>query len=204
MPTNISIIGAGGHCKVVIDALLSSNSQYEISVYDSDPQKIGTTILGIPITQLQDFKMLDAEVFVAIGDNESRAKITGEVLESGKIIATIIHKDAVAASSSTIGSGTFVAALAVVSASATVGNGAIINHRAIVDHDCSIGNFSHIAPQVTLGGGVQIGSQVLVGAGATVLPMKSIGQNATIGAGAVVTADVIAGVTVVGNPAKEL
>ena len=129
---------------------------------------------------------------------------TLKAVKNGKNIAIIIHKDAVVASSSTIGPGTFVAALAVVSASATIGSGVIINHRAIIDHDCCIENFAHIAPQVTLGGGVQVGNQVLVGAGATVLPMRTIEENATVGAGAIVTTNVSAGTTVVGNPAKPL
>ena len=43
-----------------------------------------------------------------------------------------------------------------------------------------------------------------IGAGAVILPGVTIGQGATIGAGAVVTADVPAGETWVGNPAKRL
>lgn len=43
-----------------------------------------------------------------------------------------------------------------------------------------------------------------IGANATILPDLEIGQNATVGAGSVVTKSVPAGVTVVGNPAREL
>lgn len=43
-----------------------------------------------------------------------------------------------------------------------------------------------------------------IGSGVTILPGVTIGKGAMIGAGAVVTKDVPDGMTVVGNPAKEL
>lgn len=49
-----------------------------------------------------------------------------------------------------------------------------------------------------------IEDDVSIGANATILPGVRLGKGCMIGAGAVVTKDVNAGVTVVGNPAKEL
>lgn len=43
-----------------------------------------------------------------------------------------------------------------------------------------------------------------IGANATILPGIEIGERAMVGAGAVVTKSVAAGLTVVGNPAKEI
>lgn len=43
-----------------------------------------------------------------------------------------------------------------------------------------------------------------IGANATILPGITIGEGAMVGAGAVVVCDVPAGMTVVGNPAKEV
>ena len=43
-----------------------------------------------------------------------------------------------------------------------------------------------------------------VGANATLLPGVEVGEGAVVGAGAVVVRDVPAGVTVVGNPAREV
>jgi maltose O-acetyltransferase len=51
---------------------------------------------------------------------------------------------------------------------------------------------------------VTIGRNVWIGAGALVLPGMTIGDDAIIGAGSVVTRDVLAGTTVVGNPARAL
>jgi acetyltransferase-like isoleucine patch superfamily enzyme len=43
-----------------------------------------------------------------------------------------------------------------------------------------------------------------IGANATILPVIEVGEGAMVGAGAVVTKSVAAGVTVVGNPAREI
>ncbi len=53
-------------------------------------------------------------------------------------------------------------------------------------------------------GSVLVMEGAAIGSGATILPGVTIGKNAMIGAGAVVTKDVPDGVTVVGNPAREL
>lgn len=55
-----------------------------------------------------------------------------------------------------------------------------------------------------LGRPVRIGSNVWIGGGAIILPGISIGDDAIIGAGAVVTRDVPAGMTAVGNPARQV
>ena len=52
--------------------------------------------------------------------------------------------------------------------------------------------------------GTIVGDDVSIGANATILPGLRLGKGCVIGAGAVVTKDVNPGVTVVGNPAKEL
>ena len=49
-----------------------------------------------------------------------------------------------------------------------------------------------------------IDADVSIGANATILPGIRLGRGCMVGAGAVVTKDVPSGMTVVGNPAKEL
>lgn len=52
--------------------------------------------------------------------------------------------------------------------------------------------------------GTYVGPGASIGGGAVLLPGVHIGAGAIVGAGAVVTKDVAAGVTVVGNPAREI
>ena len=49
-----------------------------------------------------------------------------------------------------------------------------------------------------------IEDDVSIGANVTILPGVRLGKGCIIGAGAVITKDVVPGVTVVGNPAKEI
>ena len=49
-----------------------------------------------------------------------------------------------------------------------------------------------------------IEDDVSIGANATILPGVRLGRGCVVGAGAVVTKDVPPGMTVIGNPAKEL
>ena len=51
---------------------------------------------------------------------------------------------------------------------------------------------------------VFIRKKAFIGTGAIILPGMEIGERAVVGAGAIVTKDVPSGITVVGNPAREL
>ncbi len=57
--------------------------------------------------------------------------------------------------------------------------------------------------KIRFGRPVTIGANVWIGGGAIILPGVTIGDDAIVGAGSIVTRDVAAGVTVVGNPARE-
>ncbi len=204
MPTRpIYVIGAGGHAKVVVDALLEAGVVgARIAVSDSNPARAGTSILGIAVrTPAVRADMVDGYFHVAIGDPGVRKRLHQELLALGAEALTVLHPRSVKSASATLGRGVFLAAHCVVGPEAQLGDGVIVNHGAVVDHDCRVGCFSHLAPNVTLGGAVDVGERVLVGAGANVLPGLIIGSTACIGAGAVVLNDVESGSTVVGVPA---
>jgi sugar O-acyltransferase (sialic acid O-acetyltransferase NeuD family) len=76
------------------------------------------------------------------------------------------------------------------------------NVGAAVHHDCRIGDYCTLAPGARLLGAVELGEGVYLGSHAVVLQKRRVGAGAVIGAGAVVIADVPAGATVVGVPAR--
>jgi acetyltransferase-like isoleucine patch superfamily enzyme len=103
-----------------------------------------------------------------------------------------------------ISGGTICAAFSV-----RVGDGCLIGaNTTIVDT-----NFHPIAsrarryalpPEPNPGDGITIGRNVFIGTGAVILPGTNIGDDAAIGAGAVVKGQIAPGMTVAGNPAKEI
>ncbi|WP_027859010.1 acetyltransferase [Marinobacterium jannaschii] len=203
MPTDLLVIGAGGHAKVVLDSVWIDNPDRLIRLIDDDPVKQGTQLLpGIVVESVDILERQAGGYHVAIGNNHIRRRYSGRLEATGRTAVTVMHESASVSDYADINSGSFIAAGAVVAPGACVGKGVIVNHRAVVDHDCDIGDFAHIAPGSTLGGGVKVGQNVLIGAGATILPMVSIADNAIIGAGAVVTSDVGEGMTFTGVPAR--
>ncbi|MES2755191.1 MAG: NeuD/PglB/VioB family sugar acetyltransferase [Pseudomonadota bacterium] len=193
----VRIIGAGGHAKVVADALLQSGIAPDLfEVLDDDPALHGTRLLDHVVVGGANEGLPSCRFHAAIGNNIIRRSVHRRFELAGWPTITVIHPAATVARHAVIGAAAFIAANAVVAPHATVGTGAIVNHGAIVDHDCAVGNFAHIAPGATLGGGVVIGADALIGAGATILPGLVIGAGAIVGAGAVVVRNVAAGDTV--------
>lgn len=202
MPTDsIYLLGAGGHARVVFDALVVSGTPMaSIQVRDDKPQTwpIDQVNIGQPLI---DDAVSGQRFHVAIGNGAARERIYHQIEGMGAVALTVVHPAAVLSPFCQVSAGAFIAATAVVSAAASIGRGVIVNHGAVVDHDCVVGNFSHIAPGATLAGAVHVGERTLIGAGANVLPGIIIGSDVSIGAGAVVIHNVPDGQTWAGVPA---
>ncbi|NOX08654.1 MAG: acetyltransferase [Gammaproteobacteria bacterium] len=203
MPTEILIIGSGGHARVVAEAVLSMNASISIVVVDEDVDKQGADFLGrIRVASLDDGSSLPLDVHVAIGVNYHRKRLLEWAINVGKTRFNVYHPASIISSSAIIGEGVFVAVNAIIAAESSIADGCIINHAAVVDHNCRIGAYTHIAPNATLGGGVCIGAECIIGAGAIILPGITLGDRVIIAAGAVVTTDIKDDQTAIGIPAR--
>jgi sugar O-acyltransferase (sialic acid O-acetyltransferase NeuD family) len=199
------IVGAGGHGRVVADAVLFGENTWR-AVYATDTVEskcIGFLLGDISLqTKTWISAQSDLVFHIAVGNNLHRQR---EVQAYGApLCVTLIHPQACVSHFATLQNGCFVAANAVVAPMVQMGLAVIINHGAVVDHDCTIGNYSHIAPNATIGGDVHIGSSVLIGSGAVVLPGRHIADSVTVGAGAVVINDIKYPGTYAGIPAKKI
>ena len=195
----IVLIGGGGHCKVIIDAITKSGG-YEITGI-IDPKKKGEEVSGIPVLGgeevLEDlYKEGIKNAFIAVGsvgDCSARKNIYEKVKGIGFNLPAVIHPAAIIANEVEVGDGTFIAASATVNPGTTIGKNAIINTSSSIDHDCQIGDFVHIAPGVTLSGGVKIGDETHIGTGASVVQYITIGKGCMIDAGTRLSKDLADG-----------
>lgn len=190
----ITLYGAGGHCKVVMD-ILQANGMKASRVVDDNPK--GPTFEGIP-SSLPDG--LYEDTIITIGNCRIR-KMIAERIKVNKYLM-VIHPFSCISDNSTIGEGSVVMQGAIIQSGTSIGNHCIINTKASVDHDCKVGDFVHIASGATVCGEVEIGECSWIGAGAVVKQCIHIGKNCMIGAGAVIIRDIPDNAVVVGNPAR--
>lgn len=199
---NISIYGASGHAKVVIDCI-DSLPNYKLGFIFDDNEKI-KKLGNHPVFSTKDRVKLEKDpVIITIGDNFVREQIAAKN-PNMQIANPIIHSLAICSKSSHIKKGSVVMPSSVINAAVKIGEHVIINTGAIIEHDCVIEDFAHISPNVALAGNVKVGKRSHVGIGAQVIQGIKIGKDCIIGAGAVIIKDVPDGATVVGNPGRIL
>ncbi len=194
------IIGASGHGRVIAD-IAELCGYHEIVFLDDDEniKNCGKYLVAGTSCRVGD---IDSDVVVAIGNSDSRQRISDSVDE--KRLVTLIHPDAVVADDVVFGAGTVVMAGTVVNSGTRTGKGCIVNTSSSVDHDCVLGDFVHIAVGAHVAGTVCIGDRTWIGAGATISNNINICSDCMIGAGAVVVKDIKESGTYVGVPAGKI
>ena len=210
----ISVIGlgAGGHARVIIDALQYNPEIEIIGLLDPQAAQLSEKIAGVSVLGgddlLPDLYNQGIRLFFiglgSVADTSPRKKLYEYATSLGFSPLEVKHPSAIVADSAKIGLGATILGGAIVGPSATLGANVILNTGAIVEHDCVLGDHVHLATGATLCGGVRIGSGSHIGARAVIRQYIQVGEAATVGAGAVVVKDVVGGWTVVGNPARHL
>lgn len=204
----VLVWGAGGHGKVVVDAILSGLDWEIAGIIDEDSRKQNTELLGIPVMLFEGDLQGTARhlacdyVTIAIGENYTRFEKFQLIRSAGLMPATVIHPSAHISRFVKMGEGVVVLAGATINPGTVIEDNVCINTSASVDHDDYLEHSCHVFPNATLTGGVRIGEFAFVGSGAVIKPNLTVHKHSYVGAGAVVLHDVPEGRIVCGVPAK--
>jgi len=210
MKNKILLIGAGGHCKVVLD-LLRQIKGFEIAGIIDLKENLRTKVFGVSVigtdADLPSFFKSDIKhCFISIGsvgNPHLHIKLFNLAKKTGFIFPNLISPNAKISSYAILGEGNYIAPGVTVNAGTQIGDNCILNTGAIIEHDCKIGNFVHLSPGSILSGGVYVGNHSHIGTGSVVIQNLVIGENVIVGAGSVVTKDIHKGLVAYGNPCKE-
>jgi acetyltransferase EpsM len=202
--TSVVLVGAGRFAEETSDVAADAGVEVVAWIEGLDAGRADAAH-DPPILWVDDQAGFRPEVPVlpAIGSVRRRALVERLVTE-GRALATLVHPSAVVARSAVLEPGCVVFPGVVIGARTRVGTGTIVNRGALIGHHTTIGAHAFIGPGATVAGGVEIGDEAWIGIGSIVRDDRRIGAGATVGAGAVVVADVAAGVTVIGLPARPM
>lgn len=207
---NIILVGGGGHCRSVIDSIISKDEFNIMGIIDIE-ENVGLNLCGYRIIGTDDdlLKIKQKGIVYAfitlgsIGNSKKREKLYNYCKEIGFVIPNIIDKTAILANDITINSGVYIAKGTIINANTIIGDNSIINSGSILEHDCIIGKNVHVSPGVVIGGTVQIGDNTHVGIGSTIIQNIKIGNDTFIGSSSNVVKNIKSYSKVYGNPAKE-
>jgi sugar O-acyltransferase (sialic acid O-acetyltransferase NeuD family) len=207
----VLIIGAGGHAKVVADALLASGRHVlgftAGGTTDGEYPDVlpGLRVLGSDRI-LSKYAPMEIDLVNGLGgvDCDGLRRRVQELLEAdGWNFTGVCHPTAQASPFASVSAGVQLLAASVIQAGARIGPGSIVNTSAIVEHDSVLDAYVHVAPRAVLCGNTQVGCNSHIGAGAIIVQGVRLGPNTLVAAGAVVIKDFKGRGTLMGVPARE-
>lgn len=200
------IIGAGGHCRAVLNLLKQKANLNSIKIVDIGDYSREKEILNIEVIRCKDISDLEEKginLYCAVGNNKKRLRLLKKARELSYKTPNLISKSAIIDDTAKISIGNFIGNLVYIGPNSIIGKDCIINTNSVIEHETIISDGCHIAPSATICGRVSISKSSFIGAGATIIDNLSIAPSSVIGAGATVIDDIIEPKKVwIGIPAK--
>ena len=206
----IILIGGGGHCISCIDVIRSENKFEIIGILDT-PDKIGISILGIPVigsdSDILNLVSKYKNFLITLGQIKSsvkRCQIYDLVKKNKGNLPVIISARAYVSSSAFIDEGSIIMHNALINANATIGKNCIINTGALIEHEVIIEDFCHVSTQAIVNGQVKVGKNSFLGSNSTIANNVSMPNDIIVAAGACILKTPKESGTYIGNPAVKI
>lgn len=192
----IILVGGGGHCHSVIDAIEATAEYQIIGIIDNDltlSSVMSYPILGkdSDLESLKDDRIYFLITLGKIAGNKRRIDLFNYLLNNGFNIATIISPLAYVSAHAKIGIGTVVMHHAVVNSNVSIGQNCIINTKSLIEHDAKIGDSTHVSTGAIINGGCLIGDDVFIGSQSTVNLNVEISDSVSIASNSLVSKSIV-------------
>jgi sugar O-acyltransferase (sialic acid O-acetyltransferase NeuD family) len=209
-PRPLLLLGAGGLARETLAAARAMPEAWQpIGALDDDPALHGGQIDGLPVLGgiEQVHEHVSAAVISCIANVRrpaARARLQERLGLPAERWATLIHPAASLAPGVEVGYGSILLAGVVVTAPQRIGRHVVAMPHVLLTHDDQVEDYVTLAGGATFGGGVRVRTCAFVGQRSVVREYLEIGEQAVVGMGSVVLADVPAGETWAGVPARRL
>lgn len=207
MVNKLIVVGAGGHCRVILSILKYYKKFNVVGIADRDSNNKGEEISGSIIKySWSNFKKIHQSgiryAVIAIGDNKERKELFLKLLKIGFKIPTVIHPTASIEKDVVLGEGSVICMGAKIGSMVTIGENCVVYTGSILDHEVRLGDHVYISPGCSIAGQVLVGESSFIGIGSTIKEKITIGNNVIVGAGSVVIRNIPDNSIVAGVPAK--
>lgn len=205
------IIGAGGMGREVFHLATECTGykkQYTIKGFlDDNLHALDDFKFPYPpvMGTISDYQVQDDDIFVcSIGDVHTKVRIVEQIEAKGGRFISLIHPDVQINKTAQLGKGILAFHHVHVGSEAIVGNHVMLQSYCGIGHDVIIGDYTRVDPKVSVVGGVKVGNRVTLHSMCIINHRVSVGDDAVVGALSFVIRKVKPGITVLGNPAKEI
>lgn len=202
----LGIYGSGGLGREIFDIANRINKVshlWEIIIFIDDISQ-SNSFYGTAKVKFEEFLELTdkREVIIAVGEPKAREKLFEKVREQHIAFATLIDPTAILSPTASIEAGVIICEYSTIHANVTISENCLIQPFCNIGHDIRIGKHTVLSSFCAPGGSLTIGNRVYIGMQSAIIENLTIEDDAIIGMGSVVYRDVLAGSTVLGNPAR--
>lgn len=206
-PAPLLLVAASGLAREVLAAVRARGERAVAGILDDDLERRGTEVDGVrvlgAIEEIKDHP--DAQVVLCVGRGGGRERLAARFSSAGvgaDRYATVLHPSVRVPAGCAVGAGSVLLAGVVLTAAVRVGRHVVLMPNCTLTHDDVLADFATVCAGVTLGGGVRVGRGAYLGMNASVREHVVVGAGATLGMGAALLADLPAGQTWAGVPAR--
>ena len=207
--SELLLIGASGLAREALTVVRAAEEYDVIGILDDDPatwdrQFDGITVRG-GVNDAQGFPA--AKLLLCPGRGAARGALAKRLAELGRgddDYVTVIDESVAIPPSCRVGVGSILLAGAVFTTNIELGRHVVVMPNVTLTHDDLVEPFATLCAGVSLGGNCWIGEGAYIGMNASVREGLKVGKNSVLGMGAVLLADLPAGQTWAGVPARQI